>query len=83
MRDIRPSPGQRIFIQVGRNWVTLFLFALVVLFSFTGKGFFFPKTLNNILLTSSSALLFAAGEIFVIITGGSTSRWGLCGDSSR
>jgi len=62
--------GQRFAVQLGRNWVALFLVILVVLFSFTGRGFFSPKTLNNILLTSSPALLLAAGETFVIITGG-------------
>ena len=47
-----------------------FLLFLCVLFSFTGTGFLSPKTLNNILITSSPALLLAAGETFVIITGG-------------
>ncbi|MGQ9622443.1 MAG: ABC transporter permease [Candidatus Caldatribacteriaceae bacterium] len=61
---------EQIFVRVGRNWVVLFLFLLCVLFSFTGRGFLSLKTLNNILLTSAPALLLAAGETFVIITGG-------------
>jgi ribose transport system permease protein len=61
---------EQIFARVGRNWVVLFLFLLCVLFSFTGRGFLSLKTLNNILLTSAPALLLAAGETFVIITGG-------------
>lgn len=59
---------EQILARVGRNWVVLFL--LCVLFSFTGRGFLSLKTLNNILLTSAPALLLAAGETFVIITGG-------------
>ncbi|MDK2897233.1 MAG: ribose transport system permease protein [Candidatus Atribacteria bacterium] len=54
----------------GQNWIFLFLLFLVILFSFVGRGFFSPKTLNNILISSSPALLLAAGEAFVIITGG-------------
>ncbi len=64
------SRGQRFLFFLGRNWVVFFLLFLCVLFSFTGTGFFSPKTLNNILITSSPALLLAAGETFVIITGG-------------
>ena len=64
------SRGQRFLLFLGRNWVVFFLLFLCVLFSFTGTGFFSPKTLNNILITSSPALLLAAGETFVIITGG-------------
>ncbi|NSW76279.1 MAG: ABC transporter permease [Candidatus Atribacteria bacterium] len=70
MESARLNSGQRVAVQVGRNWVALFLVILSVLFSVTGRGFFSPKTLNNILLTSSPALLLAAGETFVIITGG-------------
>ncbi|HQE25717.1 MAG TPA: ABC transporter permease [Candidatus Atribacteria bacterium] len=64
------SRGQRFLLFLGRNWVVFFLLFLCVLFSFTGTGFLSPKTLNNILITSSPALLLAAGETFVIITGG-------------
>mgnify|MGYP001281294442 FL=1 len=64
------SLGQRFLLFLGRNWVIFFLCFLCVLFSFTGAGFLSPKTLNNILITSSPALLLAAGETFVIITGG-------------
>ena len=64
------SPGQRFLLFLGRNWVIFFLCFLCVLFSFTGAGFLSPKTLNNILITSSPALLLAAGETFVIIAGG-------------
>jgi len=60
----------QLVARIGRNWVILFLFLLCVIFSFTGRGFLSLKTLNNILLTSSPALLLAAGETFVIITGG-------------
>ena len=64
------NPGQRFLLFLGKNWVVFFLLFLCVLFSFTGTGFLSPKTLNNILITSSPALLLAAGETFVIITGG-------------
>ena len=56
--------------RLGESWVYLFLVFLVVLFGFTGRGFFAVKTLNNVLISSSPALLLAAAETFVIITGG-------------
>jgi ribose transport system permease protein len=68
MNKEKTTPG--FLIKFGKNWVIFFLFFLCVLFSFIGKGFFANNTLNNILLNTSPALLLAAGETFVIITGG-------------
>ena len=65
------SKNRRNFwIKIGRNWIFFFLIMLLILFSFTGKNFFSPRTLNNILILSAPSLLLATGETFVIITGG-------------
>ncbi len=55
---------------LAREWATVFLFLLVVIFSFTGRGFLKLNNIQNILHLSTVFLLLAAGETFVIITGG-------------
>ncbi len=55
---------------LAREWATVFLFLLVVIFSFTGRGFFSLNNFQNVLHLSTVFLLLAAGETFVIITGG-------------
>ncbi|HID16334.1 MAG TPA: hypothetical protein EYP16_06000, partial [Candidatus Atribacteria bacterium] len=62
--------NKNFWIRVGRNWIFFFLILLIILFSITGRNFFSPRTLNNILVLSAPALLLATGETFVIITGG-------------
>ncbi len=61
---------RNFWIRVGRNWIFFFLILLLLVFSFTGRNFFSPRTFNNILVLSAPALLLATGETFVIITGG-------------
>ena len=62
--------SRNFWIRLGRNWIFFFLIILLVVFSFTGKNFFTPRSFNNILVLSAPALLLATGETFVIITGG-------------
>jgi ribose transport system permease protein len=52
------------------NWVLLFLLLLIVLFSILEPSFFSMRNFNNILIASTTILLLAAGETFVIISGG-------------
>ncbi|HHT09367.1 MAG TPA: ABC transporter permease [Candidatus Atribacteria bacterium] len=68
MDNVKTTQG--LYVKLGKNWVILFLFLLCIIFSFAGKGFFANNTLNNVLMSSSPSLLLAAGETFVIITGG-------------
>ncbi len=53
-----------------REWATVFLLFLIVIFSFTGKGFLSLSNFQNVLHLSTVFLLLAAAETFVIITGG-------------
>ncbi len=55
---------------LGRNWTILFLLGEAIVFSWMGTGFFSIKNFQNILVASTTILLLAAGETFVIITGG-------------
>jgi ribose transport system permease protein len=53
-----------------KNWVLLFLLFLIFLFSILEPSFFSMRNFNNILIASTAILLLAAGETFVIISGG-------------
>jgi len=55
---------------LGKNWTILFLLGEAIVFSWMGTGFFSIKNFQNILVASTTILLLAAGETFVIITGG-------------
>ncbi|MDK2857166.1 MAG: ribose transport system permease protein [Verrucomicrobiota bacterium] len=55
---------------VGRNWALFFLIFMVIVFAFTGSGFFEIANFQNIIHLSSTSILLAAAETFVIITGG-------------
>jgi ribose/xylose/arabinose/galactoside ABC-type transport system permease subunit len=55
---------------LGRNWAACFLVAMVVVFSVTGRGFLSIPYFQNILHLSTMAILLAAAETFVIVTGG-------------
>jgi ribose/xylose/arabinose/galactoside ABC-type transport system permease subunit len=61
---------RNIFLRVLRRWVFLFLGLEVLMFSVLGTNFFSLDSLQNILLASTTVLLLAVGETFVIITGG-------------
>jgi ribose transport system permease protein len=55
---------------LAKNWSSLFLVILLVVFSFTGRGFFSLGNLQTIVHLSTVLLLLAAAETFVIISGG-------------
>ena len=53
-----------------KNWVLIFLLLLICFFSILEPAFFSIRNVNNILIASTAVLLLAAGETFVIISGG-------------
>lgn len=55
---------------LAKNWALFFTILLIVIFSFTGKGFFSLRNLQNISHLATIFFLLAAAETFVIITGG-------------
>ncbi len=57
-------------ITIGRNWALIFLCAEILFFSFVGIGYFSVENFQNILVASTTVMLLAIGETFVIITGG-------------
>ncbi len=59
-----------LFIPVAKNWALIFLFLLIAVFSFTGKGFFSLTNFQNIIHLSTIFLLLSAAETYVIVTGG-------------
>jgi ribose transport system permease protein len=59
-----------LLIRIGRNWAVLFLLLEVGFFSLTGTGYFSLRNFQNILVASTTVMLLAAGQTFVIITGG-------------
>jgi ribose/xylose/arabinose/galactoside ABC-type transport system permease subunit len=60
----------RFIVLLAKNWALFFIIILTGIFSFTGKGFFKLENFQNILHLSTTFLLLAAAETFVIITGG-------------
>lgn len=60
----------KLFRVIARNWALCFLFSFLILFSFTGRGFFSIVNFQNIIHLSVIAILMATAETFVIITGG-------------
>jgi ribose/xylose/arabinose/galactoside ABC-type transport system permease subunit len=64
------STRARLFAFFGENWASIFLLLLLVVFSFVGRHFLSVKNFSNILYFSTTYVLLAAGETFVIITGG-------------
>lgn len=53
-----------------KNWAFFFLFILLVIFSFSGRGFLSLRNLQTIVHLSTILLLLAVAETFVIISGG-------------
>jgi ribose/xylose/arabinose/galactoside ABC-type transport system permease subunit len=60
----------RLLTYVGERWAGLFLLLLLIGFSFLERNFFSFKNYSNILYYATTYALLAAGETFVIITGG-------------
>ncbi len=59
-----------LLIRIGRKWAIIFLLIELVFFSVTGTGYFSLLNLQNILVASTTVILLAVGQTFVIITGG-------------
>ena len=57
-------------VVVGRNWALIFLCVEIIIFSIISTGYFSLENFQNILSASTTVLLLAIGETFVIITGG-------------
>ncbi|HET6437138.1 MAG TPA: ABC transporter permease [Anaeromyxobacter sp.] len=71
-RDVVRGRGaaSRILPYIGERWSGFFLIFLLVIFSLVGRNFFAVRNFSNILYFATIYLLLAAGETFVIITGG-------------
>lgn len=67
---IGDQKARHIFLSLIRRWIFIFFAAEIVFFSITGTNYFSLKNLQDILLASTTVLLLATGETFVIITGG-------------
>jgi predicted ABC-type sugar transport system permease subunit len=68
------EPRNRILDTAERFWPWLFLLALIVIFSVTGRGFFDLFNFQSILANASIGLIMALGLTFVIIAGGIDCR---------
>lgn len=55
---------------LAKNWALFFLLLLVLVFSFTGEGFFSLVNFQNIIHLTTIFLLLSAAETYVIVTGG-------------
>ena len=64
------SFSKRLLSFLIRRWSILFLVFLVIFFGLTARNFFAVKNFSNILYFATIYLLLAAGETFVIISGG-------------
>jgi len=60
----------RVLLFLGERWSAFFLLLMLVVFSLGAPHFFAFKNFSNILYFSTLYVLLAAGETFVIITGG-------------
>ena len=61
---------QKALLFIGERWSAFFLILMLVVFSLGAPHFFSFKNFTNILYFSTTYALLAAGETFVIITGG-------------
>ena len=64
------NTAKRILLFVGERWSSFFLLLMLIVFSFWAPNFFAFKNFTNILYYSTLYALLAAGQTFVIITGG-------------
>lgn len=70
MRGSSPISSSRTLRYILRRWALFFLFAEFIIFTFSVKGFFTLRTLQNIFFFGVTYFLLGTGESFVIITGG-------------
>jgi ribose/xylose/arabinose/galactoside ABC-type transport system permease subunit len=68
--EMNQTRQSRTIAFMGRNWAALFLLLMLILFGFLGENFFSLKNFTIIVLGVTSLLLLAAGETFVIVSGG-------------
>ncbi len=66
----RNKSAQRVLRFIGERWSAFFLLFILVMFSLGAPHFFAFKNFTNILYFSTTYALLAAGETFVIISGG-------------
>ena len=66
----REQTAERILLYIGERWSSFFLVLLLIVFSVVARNFFAVKNFSNILYFSTIYVLLAAGQTFVIITGG-------------
>jgi ribose/xylose/arabinose/galactoside ABC-type transport system permease subunit len=59
-----------VLVVVGRRWTLIFLCLEIIVFSLIGTNYFSLENFQNILTASTTVLLLAIGETFVIVTGG-------------
>jgi ribose/xylose/arabinose/galactoside ABC-type transport system permease subunit len=64
------AAGRRALTYLAERWSSFFLVLLLVVFSLVGRNFFAVRNFSNILYYATIYLLLAAGETYVIITGG-------------
>ncbi|GAK56080.1 inner-membrane translocator [Candidatus Vecturithrix granuli] len=70
-KQLAKYEGLRDFlVLVGRHWALIFLLLEITYFSLAGTGYFSLLNFQNILVASTTVMLLAIGETFVIITGG-------------
>jgi len=62
--------GGGIRYSLGRNWVLIFIFLELLVFSLANKAFCSIETVQLILFNGTEVFLLAIAELFVIITGG-------------
>jgi len=55
---------------LGRHWAFFFLLIMILIFAFTGSGFFEIVNFQNIIHLATISILLAVAESFVIISGG-------------
>jgi len=61
---------KRLMVFLGERWAIVFLILLLAVFSLIAPRFFAVRNFSNILYYSTTYLLLAAGETFVIVSGG-------------
>ena len=64
------SLSKRLLTILGERWSAFFLIFMIIVFSLVAPNFFAVKNFSNILYFSTTYLLLAAGETFVIVSGG-------------
>ncbi|MBN1836948.1 MAG: ABC transporter permease [Spirochaetales bacterium] len=62
--------AKRAALFIGERWAVFFLILLLVVFGLVAPNFFAVKNFSNILYYATTYLLLAAGETFVIVSGG-------------